>query len=597
MTFQKITAHLALLAVCLIAIVPFASRIHYVPLPQWFGEINVIWLLLVAALCLLPSGRLFDALPRASWWCLALAAAWALQPQWVALLFPGMNYVTALAWLALALLASVVASLRGLWGERSFSTALAWALIVGGMVQSLIGLAQLTGLAPVLGLFYDGSHPTGNVFGHIGQRNQFAHYLMWSVLAGCYLFAIGRLSRLWLSLLVVWLAFMLAVAGSRTILLYLLVLSALAWLWHWRIQDKESSQLRWAVLASCLVILLMQLLLPALNQLISLLVHADVHSASGLERLAASSDGMGSRRFAEMHKAWLVFLAHPLGGVGWSQFAAESVRLQPLPEFMAAGFNSGLFTHSHNLILQLLAEMGGVISALVLLGFVWVIWPFFSHQAKPEGLLALGCLAVTLTHSMLEYPLWYYYFLAMLVIFSAMAPRTSPAIISWPWRLPMLLTTVYFAWLSLSSLSLFWEMVDLSTPTNNTQRDLKRRTRLAELVQTQPLFAFHALYSLDDYLAVSHDDLAQKLLLEQRLTAFRPYPDVMLKRAQLEILAGKPQQAEVTLQTTLASFPTYAQQFLQTLDDDKPEWEPLRKIARQAYEQLPAKYKSAEEDE
>ncbi len=594
MTFQKLSERLALLALGLIAIVPFASRVHFVPLPQWFGEINVIWLLLAAGVLLMPSGRLFDAMPRASWWCLLLAAVWALQPQFVHLLFPGMSYVTALGWLSLALLASVTASLRGAFGEREFAVWLARAIVVGGLVQSLIGTAQVTGLAPVLGLFYDSSHPTSNIFGHIGQRNQYAHYLMWSVLSGVYLFAVGRLGRNWLIALVLWMSLMLAWAGSRSILLYLVAMSALAGLWYWRNRDEALGRLMKAMWLTSVVIVAAQFALPLFNHLISLLTHTDVENASGVARLAANGDDMGARRFAEMHKAWLTFQAHPLWGVGWSQYAAESVRLQPLPQFAAAGYNSGLFTNAHNLVMQLLAEMGGPATALVVGGFLWVVLPFFRRAATPEGVLALGCVAVTLTHSMLEYPLWYFYFLAMLVIFVAMAPRDEklPA----PWlRLPLLGALVWVGWLSISTTPMFWELVNLYTPTGNAQKDAKRSERLIEIIETKPLFAYHALYTLDDYLPITRDNLKQKLALEDRLTAFRPYPDVMLKRAQMEILAGQKAKAEQTLRTTLASFPTYAGQFIETLGDANPEWEPLRKISREAYDKLPAKFRTLQE--
>ncbi|AUH52725.1 polymerase [Chromobacterium sp. ATCC 53434] len=594
MTFQKISERLALLAVCLIAIVPFASRVHFVPLPQWFGEINVIWLLLAAGALLLPTGRLFDAMPRAGWWCLLLAAIWGLQPQFVSLMFPGMSYATALGWLALALLASMTASLRSAFGEREFAVWLARAIIVGGLVQSLIGAAQLTGLAPVLGLFYDGSHPTTNIFGHIGQRNQYAHYLMWSVISGVYLFAVGRLGRGWLTALTLWMALMLAWAGSRTTLLYLLAMAALAALWWWRNRNETSRRLLAAMSAVCAVVLAAQFALPLVNHLVSLLTHADVENASGVARLAANGDDMGARRFTEMHKAWMTFQAHPLWGVGWSQYAAESVRLQQLPQFAAAGYNSGLFTNAHNLVLQLLAEMGGVATVLVLGGFVWVLLPFFRRRAEPEGVLALGCLAVTLTHSMLEYPLWYYYFLAMLVLFAAMAPRDEKTA-AWPLRLPLLAALAWVGWLSISTTPMFWELVNLYTPTGNAQKDAKRTERLIAIVDTKPLFAYHALYTLDDYLPINRDNLRQKLALEDKLTAFRPYPDVMLKRAQMEILAGQQAKAEQTLRTTLASFPTYAGQFLETLGDQDPAWEPLRRISREAYDRLPAKFRTLQE--
>ena len=78
--------------------------------------------------------------------------------------------------------------------------------------------------------------------------------------------------------------------------------------------------------------------------------------ASGVERLAANSDGMGARRLAEWGKAWLVFREAPWFGAGWSQYAYHSVRLQLLPQFVDSGVNSGLFSNAHNLVFQLLAE-------------------------------------------------------------------------------------------------------------------------------------------------------------------------------------------------------------------------------------------------
>ncbi|MDE1713369.1 Wzy polymerase domain-containing protein (plasmid) [Chromobacterium amazonense] len=438
------------------------------------------------------------------------------------------------------------------------------------------------------------SHPTSNIFGHIGQRNQYAHYLMWSVLSGVYLFAVGRLGRNWLIALVLWMSLMLAWAGSRSILLYLVAMSALAGLWYWRNRDETLGRLMKAMWLTSVVIVAAQFALPLFNHLISLLTHSDVENASGVARLAANGDDMGARRFAEMHKAWMTFQAHPLWGVGWSQYAAESVRLQPLPQFAAAGYNSGLFTNAHNLVMQLLAEMGGPATVLVVGGFLWVVLPFFRRAATPEGVLALGCVAVTLTHSMLEYPLWYFYFLAMLVIFVAMAPRDEKRPALWL-RLPLLGALAWVGWLSISTTPMFWELVNLYTPTGNAQKDAKRSERLIEIIETKPLFAYHALYTLDDYLPITRDNLKQKLALEDRLTAFRPYPDVMLKRAQMEILAGQQAKAEQTLRTTLASFPTYAGQFIETLGDANPEWEPLRKISREAYDKLPAKFRTLQE--
>ena len=227
---------LALFAWALIAIVPFASRVHYVPLPQYFGEINVVWLTALAGACLLLAGQGLRQLPAAAVWMLGLAAYWQAQVWLVPLVFPGLNSATALAFVALAVLALVTAQLKLYFGISKVLTALAWALVAGAIVQSLIGFCQLTGLAQVMGgvLFYDHSHPTTNVFGHIGQRNQYAHYLMWGLLCGVYLHVTGQMSRKWLIVLTLWLSAMLAWAGSRTVLLYLVAEVALAGIWYWR---------------------------------------------------------------------------------------------------------------------------------------------------------------------------------------------------------------------------------------------------------------------------------------------------------------------------------------------------------------------------
>jgi O-antigen ligase len=593
MQLKSLLLGVATLLWCLIAILPFASRIHYVPLPQWWGEMLVVWLSLGAGVLLTVHGTLFERLPRAALWCMAMAVCWAVQPLLVSTLFPGMNEATALAWAALAVLACVTVALRDELGAVRLTVLLAYALIAGALVQSAIGFTQLSGLAQHMSglVFYDSEHPTTNIFGHIGQRNQYAHYLMWGLIGGVYLHATGRLGRFWFGLLSLWLALMIGWAGSRTTLLYVLALAALGGIWHLRIKSGLSRRLMLTMLFACGLIVVVQFLLPLINHLLG------VGVASGMQRLAANGDDMGSRRFAEMHKAWMVFRAHPLFGVGWSQFAAQSVALQLLPQFAGDGFNSGLFTNAHNLILQLLAEMGGVLTAIVLLGFAWAVFPFFSRRAEPEGLLAVGCLAVTLIHSMLEYPLWYLYFLGMLVIFAALAPSQGVRSVLLV-RIPALAGMLALLGLSVQAVPHYNELVGLYTPLDNPKQDAKRMARLSVIVDTQPLYAFHALYTLDNYLESAPDSLPEKRRWIELLAAIRPYPDVLLKKAEFEASEGHAAPALATLRLALASFPTYAGEFMDQLNDDShPEWAALRSECKAAYYRLPPALRTHGDDD
>jgi O-antigen ligase len=599
MQFRTLMLSLATALWCLIAIVPFASPVHYLPLPQWWGEIITVWLSLGACLLLVFNGTLFERLPRSAIWCLILALCWAAQPWFVKTLFPGMTYATALAFAALAYLAAATLTLREELGLSRTTYWLAWALIIGALVQSLIGFTQVTGLAPLLNgaVFYDSSHPTTNIFGHIGQRNQYAHYLMWGVIAGVYLFSIEKMRGVLFTVWSVWLSLMLAYAGSRTILLYVVAVALIAILWHVRVRTAASRRLMLAMFFACCLVVGMQFLLPLINQLLALLTHSH-HAAvaSGVERLAANGDDMSSRRFAEMHKAWLVFRDHPYAGVGWQQYAAQSVALQVLPQFSADGLNSGLFTNAHNLILQLLAEMGGGITASVLLGFLWVIWPFFSQKADVEGVLPLACLSVTLIHSMLEYPLWYLYFLAMLVVFCSLAPMPAQARAA---RTGILVRLVLLAGLlalcvvSISSVRHYKELVSLYSPSNKAEIDNPRIARLGQIVANEPLYAFHAMYSLDNFIEATPDNLQQKRQWVDLMAAFRPYPDVLMKQAEMQALMGQGAMAEQTLSMALGSFPTYAGIFYDDMKDGPDQWQPLRQISSEAYARLPAKYRAA----
>ncbi|BEV72393.1 MULTISPECIES: PglL family O-oligosaccharyltransferase [unclassified Paludibacterium] len=598
MQFRTLTLSMATLFWCLIAIVPFASPIHYVPLPQWWGELMTVWLAFGAGLLLACNGILFERLPRAMIWCLVLALCWAIQPWFVKILFPGMNYATALAFSALAYLAAVTLTLRDELGLPRLTYWLAWALMAGALVQSLIGLTQLTGIAPMLGgvVFYDSSHLTTNIFGHIGQRNQYAHYLMWGMIAGVYLFSTEKLRGRWFLLWMVWLSVMLAYAGSRTVLLYVVAVVLISIVWHARIRTAISRRLMLSMLLACAAIVAGQFLLPYVNQFVALFTHNQQAVSSGVQRLAANGDDMSSRRFAEMYKAWLVFRAHAVHGVGWSQFAAESVRLQALPQFANDGFNSGLFTNAHNLVLQLLAEMGWVITAIVFVGFGWVIWPYFSQKAQVEGVLPLACMAVTLIHSMVEYPLWYLYFLAMLVVFMSLAPlpeRGRGTGLGVLWRLVLFAGMVALAVMSVASVRHYSELTGLYTPADNEKIDNPRIARLGQIVRDEPLYAFHALYTLDNYLEATPDNLQQKRAWVDQMAAIRPYPDVLLKQAEMQALVGQEAQAEQTLRLALASFPTYAHDFIEDLKDGPASWQRLRVISSEAYARLPARYRTA----
>lgn len=130
----------------------------------------------------------------------------------------------------------------------------------------------------------------------------------------------------------------------------------------------------------------------------------------GEARLASNSD-ISSSRFAIWSNTLDLILAHPWAGVGWGHFNFAWT-LTPFPNRPVA-----FFDHTHNLVLQLAVELGIPATVAIFGGFGWLAWrarPGLSSEDDDHALAsrtALMMVAIVLLHSMLEYPLWYPYFL------------------------------------------------------------------------------------------------------------------------------------------------------------------------------------------
>ena len=130
-----------------------------------------------------------------------------------------------------------------------------------------------------------------------------------------------------------------------------------------------------------------------------------------LQRSAA--DGIDVR-VSEWRKAWLMFMESPLWGIGIGNYGWYSFNYQALPEFAAVP--KDLFHHSHNLIMQVLAELG--VAGLLLLVFMAIGWlrQVLPLWKNPSHWLILILIIVLLLHSNVEYPLWYSYFLGIAAV-------------------------------------------------------------------------------------------------------------------------------------------------------------------------------------
>ncbi|MBY0346591.1 MAG: Wzy polymerase domain-containing protein [Neisseriaceae bacterium] len=638
-----------------VLVFPFLSPIHLSPLPQFTAEATVFGLTSALILVQLCRGLWAKTLPSMAVFCLILAVIWLVQPLFVPVYYGGLNAIAAIVFVGLALLSTAsFAYVQEFERERSSDFLIclvAQAVILGSVLQSFIGFAQVTELVLYLKdwFFYDANRVSSNIIGHIGQRNQYGQYVFWGIVATAYLLAtrtrqggatsaglpllsaqigfavvwvcplgIGlaalyfgeptlwfqyrlplcAFAFIWLNggiwwfyeqsserqvvislvFLMLWFSISLVFSGSRTVLLYVAAMLILAIFWWLLPKDslqariERQSLVRWSG-AAVFFVFSMQLIVPwTVDKAQALSGYSQQSPESGLSRLVANADDMSARRMVEWKKALMSFETAPLYGVGFMQYSARSVEYQVLPEFRHSAMNSSLFAHSHNIVTQLLAEMGLIGAVVVVSGFLLVFLRILRSPAKTRYFLPFTLLCVMLIHSLLEYPLWYVYFLGAFVLLSALLPQAHYKLpVAGRWLSALLGLGLVFA--------LFWGtssyllLRKLRAPEKAEYKPLYYQ-KLLKMERTHPLLGFYALNELSNFVAVSTDNLAEKRALLIKMAATRPYPNVLLRLAQVETLSGNPAAAEHALQLAMASYPTYAPIFLGRLGDDA-RWQAL----------------------
>ncbi|MDO8719976.1 MAG: Wzy polymerase domain-containing protein [Polaromonas sp.] len=296
------------------------------------------------------------------------------------------------------LVSAFCAALVWLFWRRLDARLIATAWVLAAAVSAVIGLVQYFGLAQVFSPWISQTG-AGEAFANLRQRNQFATLTSIGLLALVALLA-RRAPGLrvpgWMYAAMALLALGNAASSSRTGLLQWLLIVALTAGWALRGQRRTALFALQALLAYGLAVFALPWLLNAATGL----------SSAGLLGRLAETPGCGSRRVLWSNVLTLI-AQKPWLGWGWGELDyAHFITLYPGPRFCE------ILDNAHNLPLQLAVELGIPAALALCAGAGWWVWrgkPW--READPARQLAWGVLAVILLHSLLEYPLWYSYFL------------------------------------------------------------------------------------------------------------------------------------------------------------------------------------------
>lgn len=405
MNLNSLLLNASLVSIALLSSVPFLITRHFQPLPSFASEwwAAVLGLVAMGFAFFHKSERL--QVPR-----IALLPALfivAISAQWMVglIVLPTAAFIAVLYLVWTSLMMALGLRLSQQVGLQRLSTALAWGFLLGAVANACVGILQhLQVSAPPLWV-YPGR--TGVASGNLGQQNHFAAQLWLGLAAIAYLAHLGKLGRATAALLILLLTMAAGATQARGALVYSVLIAALLIVNGQRVKIAMMfpiAQITFFFAAPYAPILAAR----TTNSVAST-------AATGAGTLQRISNLGSDVRLELWHDAWQMFTAHPWLGIGTGSYERASVEHAASKLY---GFPIPA-EHAHNLVMQWLAEFGGITTVLALLLVIGFLAPAL-RRLRSDGhfdrFIPFAVIGILGLYSQIEYPLWYTYFLAPMAL-------------------------------------------------------------------------------------------------------------------------------------------------------------------------------------
>lgn len=576
----------SLTLVGLIAVIPFLSPYHKLPLTAFYSEWAAFAIGIAACFPFLSRNFwLHIEIPHSAIWLLAVVALIALQALLVdhvyvtQALLPGIY----ISWASTLVILS--AWIREQLGLNRAVTVLAWMILIGGALQALTGLIQYFNAYGELASMVNLNQGV-SIHGNINQRNHFATLITLASFSLIYLHAVDRANSIFTSVLLILFAFVLTLSSSRAAAIYIVAGFLLSLLSYRIAKTPVHYRLLQGTGLFLVVFLLIQFFLPFLNDGLKQLLGVMGFDVSGLEAMAAiqrsATEGIDIR-VSEWHKAWLMFLGSPIWGVGVGHYGWHSFNYQALSEFSGIA-KSVPYQHSHNLIMQVLAELG--LAGLLLLLFMAITWfrQMRHHWKQPSYWLILSLLMVLLLHSNIEFPLWYSYFLVLAAILLGLGTektlevRFSPGLGQFAAGAVLFISGALLAitFRGFQDISHVNELIIASTP--------QQASATLFAISKNPLLTPWAEAAIVQHGAPDNNTVVQQLAMTTRVVQYYPSPLNVNRQIIYLALAGRSTGASALLEKAFIVFPSDFLKFactweLAPVEEARQLWTEAQKLA------------------
>jgi O-antigen ligase len=390
---QVLRATIAALAAAL----PSLLAYNVAPSPTFWNQALAFALWAVFVGVTLPQWAWRSATPLlAAVGLLLMAALWSWGPG----ALPASLALSSVATLAAAALLLVAGAGARAWGGAralDLFAAFCWAWVIAGLLNVAVAWVQVFSPGLSGGDFIAASGLPGRAVGNLRQPNHLSSLLLWACIGVVALLELRRLSWRWAAPLWVALVFTVVLTASRTGLGSVMALAL------WGLLDRRLARpTRVLLMAAPLIYGLSWWGMAEWAKL-------SQHTFGGAKRLEESA--LGGSRLGILIDTLALIRQQPWFGVGFGEFNF-AWSLTPFPHRP-----SPFFDHTHNLPLQLVVELGVPLATVVMALLCWALWRAARaawSTAADEGITqrcAVVFVAMIGLHSMVEYPLWYSYFL------------------------------------------------------------------------------------------------------------------------------------------------------------------------------------------
>lgn len=442
-------------------------------------------------------------------------------------------------------------------------------------------------------LFYGFDQPynlIGNLFkfsedsritGGIGQHNNFADILSWGILASLYLFSKPTKTHtifFWINLITI--SIFVARAESRTAYFYPLVLLSYAlYLWKYK-TIKNNQEYLIKLIISCSIMLLILIIYHILekNHFIHQINYDNLNPFDNPEERESLRAMSVNERFTMWGRAWMMFIRHPLIGIGWDQYL-QYFLITPTPSFIHNVIGElAAFSNCHNLILQLLATTG-IFGTLLFIALILCLTHRLTQQNQEYQILPMGVGLIVLVHSMFEYPLFNPAILIPILII-ATTTVNEPNTISITIKNKKL-----FIYLGIIIITLVWLIIGIGInnflilsqakkPTNYRIHKYEHNIlNIYFAAASNPywddaadsVIAQNLLYSVRTQQNHKYFDLTYDVIT--RSAKYSPNPSFVLRLAVLDTVLGKKEKAQAEVNLVLNNYGKFESDFKTFFND------------------------------